>query len=674
MPLATMLGDEGAGAGADVDVELVDRAVDGEQVERAQGPDLVDAAREPAAAEDERGLGLTPATSPGPSSPRLRPRRLELDDLPHELRHYYLAGQLGSLLRAGQDTANRGPGRRLRALRRGLYRRPRRSRAPTWSTGWRSRCNGSEAPAEPGSTTSTRPTTACCSAGRRRRRARSPRTRSCSRRRRCSTGSGRTGDVQDQGLSAEARRTSTGMRSGATSCWSAPATRRSRAAASPAQQPARDAAGLSSPREVKKDGHQAGDRQGARRRLRSSTASGASRRAASTPRASSSPLSGLSYDSGFVHGHYATNPELVAARALTDKLRHYGVQGQEGHGPRRPLQGRRSGTARWRRSTSPSMSSLITATNRPSNNFFAEMLLKRLAAPTASTSARRAAALTRSSATPASWERRSTWSTARAYRAQIESSPNSVGHLLARDETRAPVTAAFRNSLPLAGARGDARGPHGRHRGGGQLPREDRDPERGQRPVGLLPGRPRHGGLLDPHELGERHHGPERPGQDGGAHRAVPGVSPGSSSRRPVFVEDGRAQLLRLGELRARGCRRRPRSRCSSRPSPSPCRRRADQLGRLLAGEVRQRAGEHERLALERAALRPALGLRELEAQAALAQPLDQLEGAARRRAPPRAARRRSGRRPRPPRSASASASISASIEPKCSASAWAVT
>ena len=49
-------GDERAGRRADVDVELVDRAVDRQQVERAQRADLVDAAGEAAAAEDERGL------------------------------------------------------------------------------------------------------------------------------------------------------------------------------------------------------------------------------------------------------------------------------------------------------------------------------------------------------------------------------------------------------------------------------------------------------------------------------------------------------------------------------------------------------------------------------------------------------------------------------------------
>ena len=55
-PLASIAGDEGAGAGADVDVEVVDGAVDREQVEGAQGADLVDAAGEAAAAEHQGGL------------------------------------------------------------------------------------------------------------------------------------------------------------------------------------------------------------------------------------------------------------------------------------------------------------------------------------------------------------------------------------------------------------------------------------------------------------------------------------------------------------------------------------------------------------------------------------------------------------------------------------------
>ena len=52
----------------------------------------------------------------------------------------------------------------------------------------------------------------------------------------------------------------------------------------------------------------------------------------------------------------------------------------------------------------------------------------------------------------------------------------------------------------------------------------------------------------------------------------------------------------------------------------------ADQPRRLVAGEARQGAGEDEGLSLERAALGAALRRRELEAQPALAQALDQLE------------------------------------------------
>ena len=51
-------GDQRAGAGADVDVELVDAAVDRQQVERAQRADLVDAAGEAAAAQHQRGARL----------------------------------------------------------------------------------------------------------------------------------------------------------------------------------------------------------------------------------------------------------------------------------------------------------------------------------------------------------------------------------------------------------------------------------------------------------------------------------------------------------------------------------------------------------------------------------------------------------------------------------------
>jgi D-alanyl-D-alanine carboxypeptidase/D-alanyl-D-alanine-endopeptidase (penicillin-binding protein 4) len=163
------------------------------------------------------------------------------------------------------------------------------------------------------------------------------------------------------------------------------------------------------------------------------------------------PLSGLSYDSGFARGHYAPSPELVAARALTDKLRHYGVRVKHGTGRGDLSKGalRKHPLAKAR---SPRMATLITATNRPSNNFFAEMLLKRLGANGKSKGT------TRSGANKA--ERY-----ARRLGAQVQmengsglsrdnhASPKAVGHLLRAMEER-PDHVTYRKSLPLAGREG----------------------------------------------------------------------------------------------------------------------------------------------------------------------------------------------------------------------------
>jgi len=163
------------------------------------------------------------------------------------------------------------------------------------------------------------------------------------------------------------------------------------------------------------------------------------------------PLSGLSYNSGFVHGHYAPSPELVAVRALTDKLRHYGVRIKKGTG-----HGQVAGSALRHRPLakvdSPSISSLITATNRPSNNFFAEMLLKRLAANgkhvgTTSRGAHKAERYARKLGAKVNMVNGSGLSRSN------QASPKSVGHLLRAMDTRAGH-AAFLNSLPLAGHEG----------------------------------------------------------------------------------------------------------------------------------------------------------------------------------------------------------------------------
>jgi D-alanyl-D-alanine carboxypeptidase/D-alanyl-D-alanine-endopeptidase (penicillin-binding protein 4) len=164
-----------------------------------------------------------------------------------------------------------------------------------------------------------------------------------------------------------------------------------------------------------------------------------------------SPLSGLSYDSGFAHAHYAPNPELVAVRALTHKLRHYGVKVRKGTG-----RGQVSASALRHRplatDSSPSMSSLITATNRPSNNFFAEMLLKRLAANgkhvgTTARGARKAERYARKLGARVNMVNGSGLSRSN------QASPSSVGRLLRAMDTR-DDHAAFRNSLPLAGREG----------------------------------------------------------------------------------------------------------------------------------------------------------------------------------------------------------------------------
>jgi D-alanyl-D-alanine carboxypeptidase/D-alanyl-D-alanine-endopeptidase (penicillin-binding protein 4) len=90
-------------------------------------------------------------------------------------------------------------------------------------------------------------------------------------------------------------------------------------------------------------------------------------------------LSGLDYDSGYVHGHLARSPAKVAGRALVAKLRSEGVtvKGKVRVGAV-PAATRRKPTLGA--VPSPDVGELLADTNRPSNNFFAEMLLKRLAA------------------------------------------------------------------------------------------------------------------------------------------------------------------------------------------------------------------------------------------------------------------------------------------------------
>jgi D-alanyl-D-alanine carboxypeptidase/D-alanyl-D-alanine-endopeptidase (penicillin-binding protein 4) len=90
-------------------------------------------------------------------------------------------------------------------------------------------------------------------------------------------------------------------------------------------------------------------------------------------------LSGLDYDSGFVHGHLARHPPVVAAHAFERKLERHGVKVRGGTDVG-PLPSSLRRDPPLASVSSPPVGSLIKATNTPSNDFFAEMLLKRLAA------------------------------------------------------------------------------------------------------------------------------------------------------------------------------------------------------------------------------------------------------------------------------------------------------
>ena len=92
-----------------------------------------------------------------------------------------------------------------------------------------------------------------------------------------------------------------------------------------------------------------------------------------------SPLSGLSFNDGYDGGGYAHAPELVAAQAFKQALRKLGVH-VDGRVGRADLDHKTLDGKPLAQIASPSVARLIEETNVPSNNFFAEMLFKRLAA------------------------------------------------------------------------------------------------------------------------------------------------------------------------------------------------------------------------------------------------------------------------------------------------------
>jgi serine-type D-Ala-D-Ala carboxypeptidase/endopeptidase (penicillin-binding protein 4) len=163
------------------------------------------------------------------------------------------------------------------------------------------------------------------------------------------------------------------------------------------------------------------------------------------------PLSGLSYNEGLDGSHDARSPELQAASALKASLRKRGIRVKGGVGHTSLS---RSALERPALATvdSPQISNLVTATNRPSNNFYAEMMLKRLAVSstkkgTTSRGARLAERFAKKLGAPVRMENGS------GLTRRNQASPKAVGHLL-RGMDRRAERLPFRRSLPLAGHQG----------------------------------------------------------------------------------------------------------------------------------------------------------------------------------------------------------------------------
>ena len=145
--------DQRAGRRPDVDVELVDRPVARQQIQRPQRPDLVDAAGEPAAAQHERGArGAAPA--PG--------RSVHLNDVAHDRSVWATRDGSGREPRELDSADFRAAGFRRLGTRMAPPRRPhhpvrrarRRPRAcrrasPPRSASWRARWPAPAAPAAP---------------------------------------------------------------------------------------------------------------------------------------------------------------------------------------------------------------------------------------------------------------------------------------------------------------------------------------------------------------------------------------------------------------------------------------------------------------------------------------------------------------------------------------------
>jgi serine-type D-Ala-D-Ala carboxypeptidase/endopeptidase (penicillin-binding protein 4) len=167
-----------------------------------------------------------------------------------------------------------------------------------------------------------------------------------------------------------------------------------------------------------------------------------------------SPLSGLSFNSGYDGGRYSGAPELEAARALKRALKKRGVRVKRGTGRANlspKLLDRSEPVAAV---ASPTLADLAEETNEPSNNFFAEMLIKRLgASKTKKGTTKRGAKKVKRFAKSVGTKVRARDGSGLSRR--DKASPKQVGKLLvAMAKPSVEAADAFRDSLAVAGREG----------------------------------------------------------------------------------------------------------------------------------------------------------------------------------------------------------------------------
>jgi len=162
------------------------------------------------------------------------------------------------------------------------------------------------------------------------------------------------------------------------------------------------------------------------------------------------PLSALSFNRGESGGGFQSNPPETAARALTKALERRGIPVRDAAGT-----GTAPAAAALAEVSSPPLAELVTLTNKPSDNFFAETLVKELGTgPGRGTTDRGA---NRAQAFAAELGSRARIVDGSGLARSNRASPRAVVKLLVRLDARpsfAFAYPAFRSSLPVAGRDG----------------------------------------------------------------------------------------------------------------------------------------------------------------------------------------------------------------------------